>query len=67
MLYWRNILHETELQAVWGFQENQSFLHVLSRNYQFKYTAHDLMKAKINGWRRQLLGEGCEIAVNSVG
>ena len=54
MLYWRNILHETELQAVWGFQENQSFLHVLSMNYQFKYTAHDLMKEKINGWRRQL-------------
>ena len=27
-----------------GFQENQTFLHVLSRNYQFMYTACDLLK-----------------------
>ena len=45
MLYWLNIVHETERQAVLGFQKNQSFLRILSRNYQFKYTAHVLMKA----------------------
>ena len=27
-----------------GFQENQTFLHVLSRNCQFMYTACDLLK-----------------------
>ena len=29
-----------------GFQENQSFLFVLLRNYQFMYTARDLLKAE---------------------
>ena len=29
-----------------GFQENQSFLFVMLRNYQFMYTARDLLKAE---------------------
>ena len=28
-----------------GFNENQSFLDVMLRNYLFMYTAHDLVKA----------------------
>ena len=42
---------------MWGFEENQSFLHVMLRNYQFMYTARDLLKAQ-NKWVERMAVRG---------
>ena len=39
-----------------GFQENQSSLHVMLRNYQFMYAASTLLKTWVDGW---LWMDGC--------
>ena len=44
MLYWYNV-HEIERKLMLGFRESQSFLHILSRKYQFMYTEGDFLKA----------------------
>ena len=58
-----------------GFQDNQSFFHVMLTNYQFMYTVCVLLKALFNKWVERMAVRGgwrplsgliCEI-VNSVG
>ena len=69
MLYWSNIVHEIERMLMLGFRESQSFLHILSRNYQFMYTEGDLLKHKkmaVRGVFSPFSGPNCKI-VNSVG
>ena len=41
-----------------GFQENQSFFHVMLTNYQFMYTVCVLLKALFNKWVERMAVRG---------